>query len=266
MQNKVFELVTEENLRNIKIKSSNNSPKYWSNILQLKKSNVEVKDFLNEINCALSSYFLSFDKREPNLRKKIEKKTKELLELINDDYTESLKTQREYARKCISNLGKGSKISYADSFKAIFTPFSPHNSKLEIIDQSLKESKLKSIGGTPKSLDDIRLSLSVLLNELDKLNPDTLNNKKIKLKPSAHIGEFNKLEQKQTEMDIQFIRELHKVYETYTGQSDKFTYDYYNQKHKGKFFSLLKLCFDKTGKNVSDDRISKLIGQAKLQH
>ena len=116
----------------------------------------------------------------------------------------------------------------------------------------------------PTSLAEIRSSLIILLNELDKLNPNTFNNEEIKLKPSAYIDEFNKLEQKQTEMDIIFIRKLHKIYNEYTGQSDKFTYDYYNQEHKGKFFSLLKLSLEKTGKNVSNDRISKLIGQAKL--
>jgi|SaaInlStandDraft_4_1057021.scaffolds.fasta_scaffold20835_2 hypothetical protein len=264
MQSKVFSLITEEDLINTQIKSNNNSISYWVNVLKLKNPGSPNKDFINNINYTLASYFLSFDKREPNLRKKIEKKTKELLELINNDYTESLKTQIEYARKCISNIDKDSKISYSDPFKAIFTPFSPHNAKLKIIDQSLKESKLRSFKNDPTSLTEIRSSLLVLLNELDKLNLNTFNNKEIKLRPSAYIDEFNKLEQKQTEMDVNFIRELHKIYKAYTGQSDKFTYDEYNQKYKGKFFSLLKLCLEKTGKNISDDRISKLIGQAKL--
>ena len=145
MQDKAFSLITEEDLINAQIKPNNSSLAYWINVLKLKNPDKLNKDFISKINCALSSYFLSFDKREPNLRKKIEKKTKELLELIDDDHTKSLKTQKEYARTCISHIDKDSKISYADCFKAVFTPFSPHNIKLRIIDQSLKESKLRCL-------------------------------------------------------------------------------------------------------------------------
>ena len=223
MRNKILKFITESDLINIQIQISRNTGKYWKNVLQLKKSNVLNKKFLNKINRTISSYFLSFDKREANLRKKIEKKTEELLELINSDYIESLKMQRNAVRKIISNMDKGVKTSYEDSLRACHIPFSPHNAKLEIIDQSLKESKISSYHGTPVSLSSIRQSLSILLNELDKLNPRTFDNKKVKLKPSAYIEKFNKLEQKQTGVDIDFIRDLHKVYRAYTGKSDKLT-------------------------------------------
>lgn len=256
-----FSLITKDDLEEINFESNNKLS----------------EEILLELNHALSVYFLSIGKRQPGLRKKIEKSTKELLNLINDDLKHSLYERRENARLCIEVLDKKIKqlnkknkepnknIKLPEKYfiKATLDSFSPHNEKLKIIDKSLKELNSDYFKKIKSPLEEIKESLLILLQGMYSLNPEILNNK-TQIEQSPYINEFNKLEEKRSDLDIEFIQYLHKIYKHYTGKSDKFTYSDYKEQYSGNFFSLLKLCFYKIGKNISDDRISKLIGCAKL--
>jgi hypothetical protein len=256
---RTFRLITKENLSEAGIKFKNFSPQFFYCALTNRPTETIEKDFLNEINALLINYYQETFRQKGNLRQKLNAAATNLYELLSYDY--GIDGQIQALERLKNSLDKEKSINIKDIIDASIPPTNSHNEKLNILDEDLKQSKLLSLNkNCNPSLESLNHSILLLLVKLDKLNPDNFTDKNTKLRPSKYIDKFDELD-KNNKSDFRknFIVSTYKAYKQYTGYKDKYNTSNKTKEPFGKFFNLVKICFEKNSIQLDDKTIKNII-------
>ena len=244
INNKQPNLITLEDLKNIGF----NSDSYINNSID------EIEyDFVTHINTTLQHYYR--DKKltsTPN--NKLPNAVDTLLDLITSNEYEA-NTAKSNAMQNIndSDINISNIISYFEALAP--APVNTHNKKLQLINKELRKHNQGLFGGGGS------MSIESIFHQLETLQKVMEN-----LRESN--AEFKKLENKnvKSELDNELIKSLYTEWKIFTGAKKAlYTTNPIDDSISGEFFNLVKLCFNKEGRNLTDGSIKHKISVAKLK-
>jgi hypothetical protein len=244
MNNKQHTLITLEDLGTIGF----NSDSYINNSID----GIDA-DFVTHINTVLQHHY-----RDKNLtsvsNKKLPNAVDALLELItSNEYEANIIKSNAMQNINDSDVNIDNIVSYFEALAP--APVNTHSKKLMLINKALREHNQGLFGGgSQMSIESIFHQLETLQKVIENL--------------SDSDTEFKKLEDKniKTKLDMEFIKSLYVEWKIFTGATNSlYTTNPIDDSISGEFFNLVKLCFTKEGRSLTDGSIKHKISEARLK-